>query len=156
MKRAVGLCVMGAMGGLGCSPDAGRAATPTAVGPASRPFGEPRHMAQRYDVVEYFESGEPTLGRREHQLMLGRELYYFASADNRDRFVADPARYTPAYRGWCACGMAKGMRVEVTGRDFQVREGRLFLFGGAELKDEWLSDPGDFIDRAGTNWENLR
>src|SRR4029077_1390107 len=58
-----------------------------------------------YDAVAYFTTGEPTPGVDEYTHRWKGVTYRFASAENRDRFRADPERYVPQYGGYCAYGM---------------------------------------------------
>jgi YHS domain-containing protein len=83
-----------------------------------------------YDPVARFPEaeGEPKKGKAEFEYVFEGVTYRFASAANRDRFVQSPARYEPAYGGWCAWAMREGDKVEVDPRFFIVKDGRLFLF----------------------------
>jgi len=83
-----------------------------------------------YDPVSYFDAGEngPQRGSAEFTLEHGGIRYRFAAEVNRNRFLANPARYTPAYGGWCAWAMATGDKVEVNPRSFLIQNERLLLF----------------------------
>ncbi len=96
-----------------------------------------------YDPVAYFPEaeGEPKKGKPEFEYVYEGVTYRFASAANRDLFMATPARYEPAYGGWCAWAMREGDKVEVDPRFFIVKDGRLFLFYK------------DFLTNTKTKWE---
>ena len=53
-----------------------------------------------YDVLSYRSDGGPRQGDPEFAADHEGKSYVFVSADNRDRFLADPARYVPAYNGF--------------------------------------------------------
>ncbi len=133
--------------GFACQADA-----PPTFGGASRPAYPPKRMANTYDVVAYVEDGQPIEGRREHQVVHAGGLYYFASKTSLERFKAEPHRYTPAFDGWCSGAMAKGMRMDVSGREFEVMDGQLYLFHDADIHAAWQQDPKGWIQQASSNW----
>ena len=55
-----------------------------------------------YDPVAYFTEGRPVEGASAFSHDWMGATWYFASAENRDRFAADPERYAPQYGGYCA------------------------------------------------------
>src|SRR4051812_31539043 len=67
-----------------------------------------------YDPVAYFMVSKPVKGNKENAAIYEGVTYYFATADNREAFKRNPAKYEPAYGGWCAYAMGtKGEKVEV-------------------------------------------
>ena len=53
-----------------------------------------------FDVVSYFTGdGVPVEGSEEFTVRYQGFDYRFASAENADTFIADPAKYAPAYGG---------------------------------------------------------
>ncbi|MEO0854885.1 MAG: YHS domain-containing (seleno)protein, partial [Cyanobacteria bacterium J06648_11] len=58
-----------------------------------------------YDAVSYFTEGEAVPGAEAHSLEWDGVTWFFASADNRDAFEADPERYAPANGGYCTFGV---------------------------------------------------
>ena len=82
-----------------------------------------------------------------------------ASEANRERFKAAPARYEPAYGGWCAWAMVDGSKVEVDPKSFLVEEGRLFVFYDGFLADtrkKWLKKGGaELRPKADAAWRKI-
>ena len=77
----------------------------------------------------------------------------FASAANRDRFRADPARYAPVYGGYCAYGTSLGKKF----RRRQSLRGRRQLYVNKNLKvyETWRKDiPGN--TKADGHWPKIR
>jgi YHS domain-containing protein len=66
-----------------------------------------------YDPVAYFQDDKPVAGSAQYTATYQGSRFQFASAANRDRFVAQPERYAPQYGGFCAFGMAKGYKEPV-------------------------------------------
>ena len=96
-----------------------------------------------YDPVSYFPEGggTPAKGDKAISTEYRGAVYYFTSTAHRDAFVADPAKYEPAYGGWCAWAMREGEKVEVDPKSFIVKDGRLFLFYDgilANTRSKWL------------------
>ncbi len=112
-----------------------------------------------YDPVAYFpegggaaQSGDPSIST-----VYEGVTYNFASAANRDRFVAEPRHYEPAYGGWCAYAMAKGNKINVDPEAFLIQNDRLLLFYRTSLndtRDKWAEKPADMIIDADINWRN--
>ena len=123
---------------------------------ASRPLYYPTHIANSYDVVAYVQDGRAEAGSRAHQLVHAGGLYQFASAEHLQAFKANPDRYMPTYDGFCACSMAKGNRMWSSGRDFAIHQGKVYLFGSAELLAEWRRDVDGMIVHAAEHWAALK
>ncbi len=64
-----------------------------------------------YDVVSYHTEVAPLEGLDSITAEYNGATWYFANEANRDLFVADPARYAPAYDGHCAFALANGRKV---------------------------------------------
>ena len=87
-----------------------------------------------YDPVSYFR-GAPAKGAAARLLTHLGVVYHFSSDENREAFAADPARYEPAYGGWCAWAMIDGEKVEPDPKTFKIVDGRLLLFYNGLLGD---------------------
>ena len=109
-----------------------------------------------HDAVAYFTEGRPVLGSAEYTAVYEGAVYRFSSAGNRDRFRANPARYAPAYGGYCALGTAFGKKFEVDGKAFQVVEGRLYVNKNLDVYETWRKAIPDNIVKAEGNWPTIR
>ncbi|QDU66815.1 YHS domain-containing (seleno)protein [Engelhardtia mirabilis] len=85
---------------------------------------------QGYDPVAYYEvgGGSPTKGDKQFSAEHRGVTYRFASDANRQLFLAAPARFEPAYGGWCAYAMASGDKTDIDPKSFLIEEGRLLVF----------------------------
>src|SRR5262249_35166692 len=54
-----------------------------------------------YDPVAYFTDNKPVKGNPKLQSEYEGAKYFFASAEHKTAFDADPAKYAPAYGGYC-------------------------------------------------------
>ena len=53
-----------------------------------------------YDTVAYHTEGKAVKGKKEFSHKWNDAKWHFASAGNRDLFVAEPERYAPQYGGY--------------------------------------------------------
>ena len=84
--------------------------------------------AKGYDVVAYFTDKKPVQGSDKFTVMYGGVTWQFASADHRDVFKVDPAKYAPQYGGFCSWGVAQGKLFDVDPvNGWTVSNGKLYL-----------------------------
>jgi YHS domain-containing protein len=81
-----------------------------------------------YSPVSYLEKGVAERGRREHSAEHNGVRYFFTDEGQRQRFLANPDRYAPAFGGWCAFGMSVGKRFRSDPTRFKVVDGKLLVF----------------------------
>ena len=118
-------------------------------------LGEPV-MLLGHDPVAYFSRGEPVRGSAEHKVSLPGRTYYFASAENRRTFEAEPARYEPQYGGFCSSGAAYALKLGSDPTAWTIRDGRLFIFGDVLGKTAWELDPEWNVAHADRLWPESR
>ena len=107
-----------------------------------------------YDTVAYFTVGQAMVGDPDITAeWLGAE-WHFASAENRDLFVANPIGYAPQYGGHCADGLAYDGKAVATNIDptaWRVIKGKLYISYDHVSAAEFDTIP-DLIERADANW----
>jgi YHS domain-containing protein len=108
-----------------------------------------------YDPVAYFTQGEPVRGDAAHTLTHQGFQYRFASAENLAAFRANPARYQPAYGGYCAWAVSQGYTASGDPRHWRIVDGRLYLNYNGEVQTRWERDIPGFIRSANTNWPGV-
>ncbi len=59
-----------------------------------------------YDPVAYFTQNQAVEGSPQYSHHWLGATWYFASAEHRDMFMRDPAKYAPQYGGYCADGVS--------------------------------------------------
>jgi YHS domain-containing protein len=109
-----------------------------------------------YDPVAYFTEKKPLPGKPEFTAQHQGATYRFASAANRDAFVAAPARYAPQYGGYCAFGMASGYKAPIEPDAWTVVDGKLYLNYSQSVRSRWSRDVPGHIRSADANWPKLR
>lgn len=127
--------------------------TPYATVPNAQ--GQPV-MLLGFDPVSYFGPGGPQRGSAAHQVSLPERTYYFASAENKARFEADPVRFEPQYGGFCASGAAFAIKLGSDPSAWQIHDGRLFIFGDVLGQTAWQLDPAWNVAHADRLWPAIR
>ena len=110
---------------------------------------------QGYDPVAFFTDSKPVKGKPEFPARYNGALYSFASKEHRDQFKADPAKYEPAFGGYCAFGVSKGKLVEIEVDAFQIVNGRLLLQYSKGVRDDFNKDTKGNLSKAEINWPVL-
>lgn len=109
-----------------------------------------------YDVVAYHTVGEPTQGSAEFSAEYQGATWHFASAENLEMFTADPAKFAPAYGGWCSAGASKGKKVPTMPDLWAIVDGQLYLNSSpAAHNDLFLADTETVIRKGETNWKTI-
>ena len=109
-----------------------------------------------YDPVAYFRAGGPVRGRADLTASHDGATYRFASAENRDAFLAAPARYLPQYGGFCAWAVAQGDKADIDPEVFRVVDDRLYLNYNRAIGTRWQLDIPGNVSKADANWPAVR
>lgn len=113
-------------------------------------------MLRGFDAVSYQVEHKPVKGSASFTATRDGAIYYFASAANRDASKADPAKYAPAYGGYCAMGVAVGKKLDGDPAAFTVANGRLYLNVSEKVRTMWSKDIGGNEAKAVKNWSTVR
>lgn len=109
-----------------------------------------------YDPVAYFTVGKPVQGSAEHSVVHGGATYRFANADNMKAFQANPAKYVPAYGGFCAFGVSVGAKFDGDPRFWKIVDGKLYLNLNKKIQETWFKDIPGNIDKAEKSWTKIK
>jgi hypothetical protein len=115
----------------------------------------PGLAAHGYDVVAYFDQGRPMLGSDQYAIAHEGGTYRFASEANLEAFKASPAKYAPAYGGFCAFGAALGKKFDGDPLLWKIVDGRLFLNLNADVQKKWSADIAGNVAKADANWRRI-
>jgi hypothetical protein len=81
--------------------------------------------------------------------------WLFVTAENRDRFQAEPERYAPQYGGYCAYAVSKGRTASIDPEAWRVVDGKLYLNYSKGVQKKWEQDVLGNIIKADKNWPDL-
>jgi len=109
-----------------------------------------------YDVVAYHTVGQPTEGSSQHSTTYQGATWHFASADNKVLFESDPAKYAPAYGGWCAAGASKGKKVPTKPNLWAIVDGQLYVNSSDKAHNGlFLAKTDVVIQKGESNWKQI-
>lgn len=111
---------------------------------------------QGYDLVSYHNSSKPLQGNGNHVVRHGGVNYLFSSAENMKAFKKNPAKYLPAYGGYCAFGVAVGKKFIGDPTVWDIVDGMLYFNLDNKVKNIWVQDVPGNIEKADTNWKSIR
>jgi len=109
-----------------------------------------------YDVVAYHTDGKPTKGSADFSATYQGATWHFASAENLALFKAEPAKYAPAYGGWCSAGASKGKKVPTKPDLWAIVDGQLYLNSSPKAHNDLFLAKTDAVIRKGeANWKQI-
>ncbi len=113
-------------------------------------------MLLGHDPVAYFTTGRPTRGHPGIVSHLSARSYYFASAENKRLFDANPAKYEPQYGGFCASGASYGIKWNTDPTSWEIVDGKLYIFGDILGEEAWKLDIPWSIRTGDTMWAEAK
>lgn len=125
-----------------------------AQGTAKPPSPE-RVALNGYDPVAYFTDGRPAKGSTEFSASFDGTTYHFKSAQHRALFVADPDRYAPQYKAYCAITIARGAKMEVDPEAWLIWNGKLYMFAGKQGVAMFQEDAAAIVAKAESAWPEV-
>jgi YHS domain-containing protein len=108
-----------------------------------------------YDPVAYFVDGEARPGDPKHEAVWQGATWRFVNTGNRAAFLDHPEVYSPAYGGYGALSVARGLTTAGKPVHFALHEGTLYFFYSTVNRHIWLDSPGAFVEQASRNWRTL-
>ena len=109
-----------------------------------------------YDPVAYHLDGRALPGDPAITTTWQGATWRFTSDEHRRAFVQDPARYAPAYGGYCAYAIAGEYTANGDPQAFTVHDGRLYLNFDAETRAAWLTERDAKIVAGDRYWPTSR
>ncbi len=108
-----------------------------------------------YDTVAYFTEGRPVKGKSAFSHRWKGATWYFASAESRDLFRAEPEKYAPRYGGYCAYAVSQGYTASIDPDAWKIVGGKLYLNYSKSVQELWEKDAPGHIARADKNWPRV-
>ena len=139
----------------------GLAALPAAILAAPAFAGAPRWYAEGgvaidgSDAVAYFAGKGPVAGKPSIKLDWDGATWYFASAENRAEFEADPDLFAPQYGGYCAFAVSRGYTASTVPEAWSIVDGKLYLNYSLGVRRQWEKDVPGNIAKGDANWPGL-
>lgn len=109
-----------------------------------------------YDAVSYHTIGRPVMGNGSHASVYNDGVYLFINEENKALFDKNPAKYAPAYGGWCAFGISAGKKFHGDPLVWEIVDGKLYVNLNNKIKGLWAKDIPGFIKSADIKWEEIK
>jgi YHS domain-containing protein len=114
-------------------------------------------LAQRvalkgYDPISYFTDGKPEQGSKDFTFAYDDTVYWFKSAEHRDRFASDPEHYAPQFDGYCAIQLSRGLKVEADPEAWTIANGKLYVFSKKPAVQKFAKESVAIVEQANQNW----
>jgi YHS domain-containing protein len=110
---------------------------------------------QGYDPVAFFTNHQPVKGNPAVASKRDGAIYFFATKEHRELFDNDPAKYEPAFGGYCAYGVSRNRLVEIDVNAFQIVDGHLLLQYSKGVRNDFNKDTRGNLTKAEGNWPGL-
>ncbi len=112
-----------------------------------------------YDPVAYQSQNKAVKGKASITAKYEGAVYWFENTRHKALFEANPAKYAPAYGGWCAFAMGDyGEKVEIDPETFKVIDGKTYLFYNKYFTNtlvSWNKNEAKLKKQADINWQRF-
>lgn len=108
-----------------------------------------------YDPVAFFTDHAAVKGTSANKSTEGGVTYYFASAEHKALFDANPSKYEPQFGGYCAWAVSQGYTAGIDPQAFQIVDGRLLLQYSQGVRKDFNKDTAGNLKKADANWPNI-
>ncbi|HNR75725.1 MAG TPA: YHS domain-containing (seleno)protein [Parvularculaceae bacterium] len=108
------------------------------------------------DPVAFIEIGNRIDGTAKFTAVHDGVAYYFSSQENMNAFKRNPAKYAPAYGGFCTFGVSVGKKFDGDPQFADVRNGKLYVFLNEEIFRMYQKDKDGAIAKAEKNWTKIQ
>jgi YHS domain-containing protein len=109
-----------------------------------------------YDVVAYFSASQPVEGDSDFEFKWMDATWRFSSEANRDKFAANPEKFSPQFGGYCSWAVSQGYTAGIDPKAWRIVDDKLYLNYSRKVQKTWEEDIPGNINRADANWPKLR
>jgi YHS domain-containing protein len=109
-----------------------------------------------YDPVAFFTDSMPVKGSGNFSYSWKGADWSFGSAENMEKFKADPDKYAPQFGGYCAYGCSQGHKAPTKPETWTIVDGKLYFNYNGDVKKKWTADRDALIEKANVNWPAVK
>jgi YHS domain-containing protein len=110
---------------------------------------------QGYDPVAYFTDNKAVKGNATFTSEYEGAKYLFANGGHKVQFDMNPAKYAPAYGGYCGYAASINRLSPISPEWFQIQGGRLILQHNKKAYDLFNKELQENVGKADVNWPGL-
>ena len=108
-----------------------------------------------YDAVAYFKQKKPVKGKASISYKYKGANFRFSSQENLNTFKANPAKYAPAFGGYCAWAVSKGYTAKGDPHAWSIYNGKLYLNFNKSVRSTWSRDKAGNVKKGNANWPRV-
>ena len=108
------------------------------------------------DPVSYFNANGVVAGKPDITAEWSGLKWRFASAEHRDRFLAEPQRYLPQFGGNSTLTVAHGAAIPASPLSYLIYQDKLYFDFSPRVVETLSYAPDRIIERAQRNWKAIQ
>jgi YHS domain-containing protein len=112
-------------------------------------------MLLGHDPVAYFTDAKPSKGQASLASTVDGRTYYFSSEEHLAMFESSPEKFEPQYGGFCSNGTPFKVKLGSDPSEWEIVDGRLFIFGDLGGHETWKLDREFYIKKADEYWPEI-
>ncbi len=105
-----------------------------------------------YDVVSFYTESKAIRGNDAFSFKWKDAVWLFSTQQHLDSFKQSPAKYEPAYGGYCAYGTSRGYKAPTQADTWMVLKNKLYFNYNLKVKEAWEKNRDVYIDSANVKW----
>lgn len=109
-----------------------------------------------YDVLSFFSLSKPIIGNDLYVYLWKNAKWKFTSQDNLEEFKKFPEKYAPQFGGYCSYGVSNRYKAPTEIETWTIVDEKLYFNYNQSVKDEWMKNPNELIDKADKNWQIIK
>jgi YHS domain-containing protein len=109
-----------------------------------------------FDTVAYFVENGAVKGNPQYEFVWNGAKWFFASAENLEKFKANPEQYAPQFGGYCSFAVSKGYTADGDPNAWKVVDGKLYLNYNQKVKEMWEKEQEQRIKDGEKNWQEFK
>lgn len=109
-----------------------------------------------FDTVAYFSQQTAVEGNPQFSFVWNGAKWYFSSAENMEKFKANPESFAPQFGGYCSWAVSKGYTANGDPNAWNVVGGKLYLNYNMEVKKMWEAEQEKRIADGEKNWREFK
>ena len=117
--------------------------------------GKYKHALNGYDSTTYWGASGPQKGSKEFKFEYKGATWLFVSAENLEKFKAEPTKYAPEYGNYCAYALGNGSLAAGDPEVWEIVDGKLYLNYNEDVQVRWQEDQSNLITKADGFWPTI-
>lgn len=109
-----------------------------------------------FDTVAYFAESGAVKGDPKFEFVWNGAKWFFANAENLEKFKANPEQFAPQFGGYCSFAVSKGYTADGDPNAWKVVDGKLYLNYNQKVKEMWEAEQQQRITDGEKNWKEFQ